>query len=165
MRSLTEFTNPQAGINVRPHVHECLRELNHHFEVIVFTASHSCYANKVLDYLDPKGQLIHHRVFRDNCVVTEEGVYIKDLRIFGDRKMEDIIIVDNASYSFGFQLSNGVPILPFYNNKKDDELKDLVVYLKTLVKKDIRETNRATFKMHLYSTYPTVDSLTQHIFD
>ena len=28
-------------------------------EIIVFTASHNCYANKVLDYLDPKGELIH----------------------------------------------------------------------------------------------------------
>ena len=45
--------NIQAGVNIRPYVKECLIEANKHFEVIVFTASHSCYANVVLDYLDP----------------------------------------------------------------------------------------------------------------
>ena len=33
-------------------------------EIIVFTASHSCYANVVLDYLDPEREYIHHRLFR-----------------------------------------------------------------------------------------------------
>jgi len=43
----------QAGINIRPYALECLREANNLFEVIVFTASHKCYADVVLDYLDP----------------------------------------------------------------------------------------------------------------
>ena len=28
------------------------------YEVMVFTASHSCYANVVLDHLDPRGEYI-----------------------------------------------------------------------------------------------------------
>ena len=36
--------------------------------------------------------------------------------------MEDIVIVDNAVYSFGFQLENGIPIIPFYEDKEDEEL-------------------------------------------
>ena len=27
--------------------------MSEYFEIIIFTASHSCYANVVLDYLDP----------------------------------------------------------------------------------------------------------------
>lgn len=48
---------------------------------MVFTASHSCYANVVLDYLDPNHKYIQYRLFRENCIQTEEGVYIKDLRV------------------------------------------------------------------------------------
>jgi len=42
-----------ACVNIRPYAREILKSLSEHFEVIVFTASHSCYANKVLDWLDP----------------------------------------------------------------------------------------------------------------
>lgn len=44
----------EAGINVRPYAVYILSELSKLCEVIVFTASHSSYAIKVLDHLDPK---------------------------------------------------------------------------------------------------------------
>ena len=31
--------------------------------------------------------------------------------------MSDMLIVDNAAYSFGFQIENGIPIIPYYDNK------------------------------------------------
>jgi CTD small phosphatase-like protein 2 len=46
-------------------------------------------------------------------------VYVKDLRVIGNRNMNDMLLVDNAAYSFGFQLENGLPIIPFYDNKED----------------------------------------------
>jgi len=76
----------------------------------------------VLDYLDPHSQYISHRLYRDNCVATEEGVYIKDLRIGTNRNLKDMAIVDNTVYSFGYQLENGSSIMPFYYNKSDTEL-------------------------------------------
>jgi CTD small phosphatase-like protein 2 len=54
----------EAGINIRPYAFEILKNLSKNFEIIVFTASHSCYANVVLDYLDPNNEYIHHRLFR-----------------------------------------------------------------------------------------------------
>jgi CTD small phosphatase-like protein 2 len=54
----------QVGINVRPFAREILAALSKNFEVIVFTASHSCYANVVLDNLDPERKYIQHRLFR-----------------------------------------------------------------------------------------------------
>lgn len=71
----------QAGINVRPHCVEMLQELCKYYELVVFTASHSCYANVVLDYLDPKNEYFSGRLFRENCVVTSDGMHIKDLRV------------------------------------------------------------------------------------
>lgn len=54
-----------AGINVRPYVKEMLMELSEICEIIVFTASHECYASKVIDHLDPEKKYVHHRLFRD----------------------------------------------------------------------------------------------------
>jgi CTD small phosphatase-like protein 2 len=69
----------------------------------VFTASHKSYADVVLDILDPNHEIFEMRLYRDSCIRSEDGVYVKDLRIFEDyRDMEDILIVDNAVYSFGY---------------------------------------------------------------
>ena len=69
---------------------------------MVFTASHKAYADVVLNYLDPKKELIDKRLYRESCMKTDEGVYIKDLRIIRNRKLKDMVIIDNAVYSFGF---------------------------------------------------------------
>lgn len=52
-----------------------LKELSEHFEIIIFTASHASYATAVLDHLDPSNSVISHRLFRENCIQTEDGVY------------------------------------------------------------------------------------------
>jgi Dullard-like phosphatase family protein len=155
----------EAGVNIRPYAIECLKELSQHFEVIVFTASHACYANVVLDYLDPHQQYIHHRLFRDSCVVTDEGVHIKDLRVIGNRALSDMLLIDNAAYSFGFQIENGVPIIPFYDNKNDQELLHLIPYLKFLGStKDMRDLNKQTFKFDIYHAHDSPDNVLDRLF-
>lgn len=94
------------------------------YEVMIFTASHSCYANEILDYLDPERELIQHRLYREHCFISQEGYFVKDLRIL-NRPMKDVILIDNAAYSYAFQLDNGVPILPYFKGKHDYELKAL----------------------------------------
>ncbi|CDW87693.1 nli interacting factor-like phosphatase family protein [Stylonychia lemnae] len=137
-----------AGINVRPYALDCLIEARKYFQVVVFTASHQSYADVVLDYLDPKRELIEHRLYRDSCIKTEEGVYIKDLRIIKNRNLKDVVIVDNAVYSFGYQLENGIPILPFYDDKSDEEMLHLIYYLKCISQfDDIREQNKKAFQL------------------
>lgn len=62
-----------------------------------------------------------------------------------------MIIVDNSVLSFLFQIDNGVPILPFYTNKLDEELVHLSFYLKCLAEQDpadVREHNREAFGLH-----------------
>ena len=53
-------------------------------------------------------------------------------RIFLRRNLEDIIIVDNLILSFAFQIDNGIPILSWYGETKDKELKKLIDFLKVL---------------------------------
>ncbi|KAL4489491.1 hypothetical protein ABPG72_002787 [Tetrahymena utriculariae] len=156
----------EAGINVRPYCMEILKELSKFYEIIVFTASHSCYANVVLDYLDPKGQYITGRLFRENCVTTEEGVYIKDLRVIANRNLSDIVLVDNAAYSFGFQIDNGIPIIPFYDNKSDAELKHLIHFMKSIHNvRDLREIVKKFLKIGSFSEFSDPHALIQNLFD
>lgn len=137
-----------AGVNIRPGAVECLKEVNKSFQVVVFTASHKFYADVVLDHLDPTGELIQYRLYRDSCYQTADGVYVKDLRIIKNRQLKDLVIVDNAVYSFGFQLDNGIPIIPFYNNPEDEELLHLVNYINCLAHfEDIREQNARAFQL------------------
>ena len=80
--------------------------------MVVFTASHQSYADAILDFIDPDHELIEHRFYRDSCFETPQGVYIKDLRVV-NRDLKDVALVDNAVFSFGFQLDNGVPIAAY----------------------------------------------------
>lgn len=41
----------KAGLNIRPYAKELLKNLSKSFEIIIFTASHSCYAEKVTEIL------------------------------------------------------------------------------------------------------------------
>ena len=137
-----------AGINIRPFAKEILTILSKKAEVVVFTASHSCYAIKVLEYMDPDKKLITKCLFREHCLTTSSGIHLKDLSIFYGRDLKDIVLVDNAAYSFCLQLDNGIPILPFYDNKNDTELKELLEYLDHLINvNDMRVVNRNLFLM------------------
>ncbi|CAD8210157.1 unnamed protein product [Paramecium pentaurelia] len=140
----------KAGINIRPGAVKLLELLVNDFELIVFTASHPCYAQKVIEYLDPQKKLFSHSLYRDNCIMTTGGMYTKDLRII-DRSLSQLVLVDNASYSFGWQLDNGIPIIPFYDNKEDRELESLLKYLKGMQGcKDVREYNRNHLKFQFF---------------
>ncbi|CAI2375341.1 unnamed protein product [Moneuplotes crassus] len=124
-------------VNIRPFIRECLLELKQYYQIIVFTASKKEYADTILDHIDPDGELIEYRCYRDSCYTTRDYVYIKDLRIFEDQwEMKDIVLIDNAVHSFGFQIDNGIPMLPFFNDKKDKEMIYLAHYLKELYKQD-----------------------------
>jgi CTD small phosphatase-like protein 2 len=122
------------------------------FEVIVFTASHACYANPVINYLDPDNKYVTKRLFRENCRQVSEGLYVKDLTILKNRSLKNMILVDNAAYSYSLQLNNGIPIIPFYANKHDTELRDLAQYLVTLLDKDdVRHELKEAFKNEVVS--------------
>lgn len=69
---------------------------------MIFTASHPSYAEAVIDLLDPENEFLTARLTRDNCYMTNEGIHLKDLRIFKNRNLNDLVIIDNSLYCFGF---------------------------------------------------------------
>lgn len=149
------------GVNIRPYAVECLTELAQDFELIVFTASHPSYADRVIDILDPNHVLFSYKLFRNHCIQTENGLYIKDLRIL-NRDLSKITLVDNSILSFAFQLDNGVPIVPFYDSKEDlifPKLKDYLLSLRDV--EDYRVENVGKFGLR-YLHDPNVQNLLKY---
>jgi len=136
-----------VDIFVRPGVTEFLKRMSHIYEIFLFTASKKEYADACVDVIDPEGTIFKHRLYRDSCIPINNQIYVKDLRIFVNRKQENLILVDNSFYSFANQPRNGVLINSFYNDEDDKELHNLLNYLENYLhpSKDIREVNEQIF--------------------
>ena len=122
--------------------------MNKYYEVVVFTASHQWYADVILDHIDPKGIFFQHRLYRESCIKTADSVYVKDLRVINNVDLKDMLLVDNAVYSFGLQLSNGIPITPFKFDKDDKEFLFLRRFLFDIRNyDDLRDPINAAFQL------------------
>lgn len=133
-------------ITIRPHAMQLLKELSSLYELVIFTAAEEDHVLTALKYLDPEGQYINKVLSRKHCVLTEDKKYfIKDLRVISDRKLEEMLIVDNSIISFAFHLENGIPVSSFYGNTaSDDELQYLIKYLTELYEEpDLISANKA----------------------
>ena len=123
-----------------------------------------------MNHLDPNKSLISHRLFRDHCWQTEEGIYIKDLRVLKNRSLENILLVDNAAYSYFYQLDNGIPIIPYYDDKSDRELIKLLEFLKEIIKvseetsRSLKILNSQYFKLDKYVKYDDINPLVQQLY-
>jgi Dullard-like phosphatase family protein len=134
-------------IFVRPGLFDFLQNISQEFEIIIFTASIKEYADAVLNRLDPENKFFKFRFYRSECISVNSKIFIKDLRIFKNRNLQNIILVDNSMYSFANQISNGVLINSFYHDKDDRELFNLYAYLKNYLLKasDVRHVNNQFF--------------------
>lgn len=88
------FVDHTVYVRCRPYLKDFMERVASLFEIIVFTASQSIYAEQLLNVLDPKRKLFRHRVFRESCVYLE-GNYLKDLSVLG-RDLARVIIIDNS---------------------------------------------------------------------
>ncbi|KAF9430301.1 hypothetical protein BGZ94_007475 [Podila epigama] len=114
----------------RPGVDTFLKKMGEIYEVVVFTASLSKYADPVLDMLDVH-HVVKHRLFRESCL-NHKGNYVKDLSVIG-RDLKSTIIIDNSPASYIFHQSNAVPISSWFNDPHDTELLDLIPFLVDLI--------------------------------
>lgn len=103
----------------RPGVDQFLQRLSEHYELIIYTASLSKYADPLLDLLDPK-RLLSRRLFRENCVFYD-GHYVKDLSLLS-RDISQTIIVDNCPNSYIFHPENAIDCSSFFDDPSDVEL-------------------------------------------
>lgn len=120
--------------------------------------------NKIVDNLEKDGQLFSFRLTRESCYLTDKDRFIKDLRIIS-RPLDSTVLVDDNVYSFGFQLENGIPIIPYTGNKDDAELLLLAQYIDYVMRQDdVRKTNKEHFRFHLYDGCNNVSEVYKKIF-
>ena len=123
-------------ISERPYAKELIESLSPKFEIIVFTSADEEYANQVYDYFNVGGNILAKLLTKSSCIATKEGYLVKDLRIFADRSVNEILIVDDCIISFAFHLANGIPVTPFDGSADDNELYHLINYLKKIYESD-----------------------------
>lgn len=116
-------------VSIRPGAKSFINELSNYYEIIIFTASSSKYAEPLMNVLD-EHKNVSQKLFRENCTV-KEGLYIKDLTQLG-RDLRNIVLIDNNIVSFAFQQDNGIPIKSWFDDYNDIELLKLVPILKNL---------------------------------
>ena len=70
-----------------------------------------------------------------------------------------MVLIDNAPYSYLFQLENGIPVLPYVEGE-DQELMFLEKYLEEVRKvDDVREINKRMFQLHKYGFFGEVEDM------
>ncbi|ORZ14741.1 HAD-like domain-containing protein [Absidia repens] len=117
----------------RPGVDEFMRKMGEIYEIVVFTASLSKYADPVLDKLDIH-RVVKHRLFRESCF-NHKGSYVKDLSQLG-RDLAATLILDNSPTSYLFHPNSAAPVSSWFNDPHDTELLDLVDFLEDLATVD-----------------------------
>ena len=143
------------GINIRPHLFEAMDIIKEKYNIVIFTASHSSYTDAILKEIDPENKYFKNRLYRNNCIpikIDEKTFYMKDLDILKKYyKLKNCVIIDNSVLSFAYHLSNGIPIIPYYSSKDDNELIILAYYLSFISNdNDLRKSNKKHLKLKLF---------------
>ena len=115
----------------RPNLYNFLNEMRQIFEMILFTAGTSEYADPILNIIDKKKIFFDKILYRQHTIIMD-NVFVKDLSKLG-RDLSKVIIIDNMPQSFKLQKENGIFIKSFNgDNKKDSTLFDLIPILKKI---------------------------------
>lgn len=117
----------------RPGVDQFLKEMGEIYEVVIFTASLSKYADPVLDLLDIH-KVIQYRLFRESCSAFK-GNYVKDLSRLG-RDLHSAVIIDNSPTSYIFSQENAIGCESWFDDMEDTELLDFIPFLKKMAECD-----------------------------
>ena len=111
--------------------------MSYHYEIVMFTASLSKYAEPLYAKLDPK-KVTATLLYREHCTFYN-GLFVKDMSRLG-RNLEDVIIIDNSPTSYMFQPENSFPCISWYEDRSDRELLEMIPILEKLAYvKDVRQ--------------------------
>jgi hypothetical protein len=121
-----------------------LERMSQIYEVVIYTASLSLYADPLMDIIDPEKKA-KYRLFREHCTF-HNNAFVKDLSNLG-RDLKNVIIVDNSPNSYVFQPENAIPIQTWIDDMADEQLYQLIPLLELLSKaKDVRVAIKRVIK-------------------
>ena len=141
-----ELENETHDIHVlvRPFVKEFLEKMSKKYELVIFTASLSKYANPLLNIIDKNSHCLF-RLFREHCTLINTA-FVKDLTRLG-RDLKDVIILDNSPVAYALNHDNGFPIKSWFDDRNDCELLKIIPILEFLsYVPDVREYIRKIVK-------------------
>ncbi len=113
-------------ITERPGARDFLRQMNELFEIIVFTNAINAYATEVMKHYDPDnkfGDEFHQKRLLHRSHVRDGRQ--KDLFATG-RPLDNILLIDNRSYTFEDQPRNSIHVPDFDGDSKDTCLIDII---------------------------------------
>ena len=111
------------------------------YELVVFTASLSKYADPLMKQLDPT-TMCSYRLFREHCTFFNNA-FVKDLTRLG-RNMKDVVILDNSPVAYLFQPENAIPAISWYDDPTDMELARVATLLERMAyEDDVRKVIRS----------------------
>ena len=123
-----------VSVLFRPGAQAFLLAVARLYEVVIFTASLSVYANKVIDVLDAT-RVVSGRLYRDSCTYIG-GAFVKDLNLLG-RDLRKVVIIDvlfmqNSPASYLLHPRNALPISSWYGDTEDKALYEALEDLEAL---------------------------------
>jgi CTD small phosphatase-like protein 2 len=151
-------------INKRPGLDAFLHDASQKFNLFAFTASESFYCNPLLDRID-KSSVFKKRFSRSDCTRLGENVFTKDLTKVMSRMRDTdggcgeasgafnigcaanwaesffkrTVLVDNNPFSFVPQPRNGIPVVSWYSDLRDNALQKVIEFLDGIDKlEDVR---------------------------
>jgi Dullard-like phosphatase family protein len=151
----------QVYVAKRPHVDEFLKRMGEVYEVVIFTASLSKYADPVLDLLDIH-KVIDYRLFREHCTCLND-IYVKDMSIMG-RPIESVFIIDNSPHAYSLQPENAFPCTSWFDDYEDNELLEFIPTLQQIASPAVKNIITELDRLKLNGC-GKVDSFSQYTSD
>jgi len=151
----------QVYVAKRPHVDEFLKKMGEVYEVVIFTASLSKYADPVLDLLDIH-KVIDYRLFREHCTCIND-IYVKDMSIMG-RPIESVFIIDNSPHAYSLQPESAFPCTSWFDDYEDNELLEFIPILQDLAKPEVKNIIHELERLKLNGC-GKMDSFSQYTSD
>ena len=120
----------EGNIMLRDSTIQVLTELkNKSYDLWIFTSENKLNAIPLVRAIDPDKKFFSQFFFRENCYNPGYEIYVRDLRIFKDRNVKNMLVISHNFMSFAFQLDNGI-LVSKYNGEEDFQLPPLLLYLK-----------------------------------
>ena len=122
----------------RPFLRTFLEEMDKHYELWVYTAGETDYAQDMLNSIDPTHKYFRGALTRDNCALLEmfDGAVMgmKNLSVVSNRKRENVVILDDTIHAWPNDLTNLLPIQAFHGDCQDISLRTIMKILIPLSK-------------------------------